>query len=1605
MNIKKFVMSWLFLLSACSIGIVYASQDSPAASLSVESSPSGADIWIDGFSTGKTTPYCFSDLVGYSQAYSDTLSMHYITVKKDGYPIPCIQKMDLEAGKKRTAIFNLPGDTGSIRVESRSTSSSQFNEALIGNEFTSGGTAKNWRADDQSYFYTLPFTFNFYSSYNSVYVCTNGYLNFTNSSPFSNLTSSVMIAPFYKDLMTNGSGQPGEDIYISSTSTSVTIRWCAESYGSNRPANFSVTLYKSTGTAKGNIKFNYGSGNTNIYPTVGVSYGDNYNYISSSKNGSSNLANAQTSLITTTSGAASDRGADIYLDGIYTGLQTPCTFYNLITGSHYVTVRHNNLTVLPGQKCLNVTKDNTSSVNFTPESNSGYLDVFNNDYYDDYNPFNAYIDGVEEGQGNYYFSNNDLSRSNPHWIVLRKDGCFKNGVLNADFTYSDYVYTNVDFFKLVSSVQIEKNGYFSADADAEVSVNDIYADTDPFSINTVTVTAVSPSDTGETIQLTETDVDSGLFEGILAFESSAVYGNDKVAVKDGEYFTIKYRDPSYFSIKIDTSYYNAHYTSSDLVLKKEITPEFLEYLKGQEEEFLALPENDSRNLSLALIQIGYINLILQDKVTRGQNILNDTQNTIENIETIIENEFSDISWNPGSSLVDKQAIKDILTKLKTLMDNEKWENEIRPKIARCFVNLDNTMSNIEPFLTSIFDYSHNYDNFKDIEQAASDYRYYISRVSTANFNYEVELDTGNGGSSVWTLNGQDINNLLADADELSIHVSTGMDFFEHGFQTIHDGYNNNGDTVTIRLGRNQLIDGLLEIEAGVDKITEVLDDVPFSYYNPDKSVFNNFKAKSTILREVINGKTYLIGQDKSKTICPVAWLDSLPEDLTKLIVEYYSLPSKTARAGYTFAGLFPEGLPPEIVNALEPSPYFTLNVFTDTGTFKQRMDEAETYYNGVLSSNPDDPKANMSMVFIKYFELYKELPDKIQLINTALNENDFVTFCNALEDIDAIIDPIRAGIDKLAANDSQFIYTIILKYTRNDNSPYEVNINDEFFPVPVPSLLLTEMKSWIDFIGTLFDVLSNQGEDFENFPYDMSLNPNLLNFSGCEYLQDYINALRVANPDFLKLKTVEKNGVDGETIIENIGKGMTDLADSYAIVSEFIYKVSCEAKDNMTKTVNTIDNNMYDGYVGDMLSTLDEMRLAFNMFYQDFKYPLKYTEVYEDFNINLSAWFDNVPTDILSMIEEYFINEAGTMGGLFPKTLVDTPQAEAGNNICIIEDTEVTLHGEESYTFTNNPLSYQWSFVVGPKNVSLTNAESANPRFTPTEPGTYKFKLVVSDGQKTSAPDYVWVTVNKAVISNIAGGSEKATSQYGDVIVNVPAGVFNENVVIAIQTNPIENPMEINPAIITSANTKGNSLTNIMRLEGTIVEFNAYDLSSSNRIRTFSGEIEIIIPYKDSNNDGIVDDTSPQLKEENLQIYRLDETAENWVVCEAPSTVDGVKNCVKTMVNHFSVFTLMSISNDSSNIVVYPNPFKPGTNGQFDAPYITFNNIALDATIDIYNIAGKLVKTLENTDKSAKITWDIKLDDSGSKAASGIYLYVIKDGSGNNTTGKFTIIK
>ncbi len=167
----------------------------------------------------------------------------------------------------------------------------------IPDEFNWGGIAQGWRADDKSWLYTLPFSFPFYGNmYNSVWVCSNGFLDFTSSSPnwsntINELKYRIMIAPLWDDLRTDKNS--GDDIYIyQPTSDSVCIRWRGVTYYRENTVNFEVILYQA-----GEIKFNYSSGNTWVTPTIGISNGNGKNYFLSPYNGASNLYYAPSLLI------------------------------------------------------------------------------------------------------------------------------------------------------------------------------------------------------------------------------------------------------------------------------------------------------------------------------------------------------------------------------------------------------------------------------------------------------------------------------------------------------------------------------------------------------------------------------------------------------------------------------------------------------------------------------------------------------------------------------------------------------------------------------------------------------------------------------------------------------------------------------------------------------------------------------------------------------------------------------------------------------------------------------------------------------------------------------------------------------------------------------------------------------------------------------------------------------------------------------------------------------------------------------------------------------------------------------------------------------------
>jgi len=106
------------------------------------------------------------------------------------------------------------------------------------------------------------------------------------------------------------------------------------------------------------------------------------------------------------------------------------------------------------------------------------------------------------------------------------------------------------------------------------------------------------------------------------------------------------------------------------------------------------------------------------------------------------------------------------------------------------------------------------------------------------------------------------------------------------------------------------------------------------------------------------------------------------------------------------------------------------------------------------------------------------------------------------------------------------------------------------------------------------------------------------------------------------------------------------------------------------------------------------------------------------------------------------------------------PTADAGVDQTVVVGTEVTLDGSVSSDPDGDVLTYRWHQTGGP-SVTLSDASTVQPTFTPAEPGTYIFSLVVNDGKVDNAADEVTVTVESPTLSHgeiatftLPGGAE-----------------------------------------------------------------------------------------------------------------------------------------------------------------------------------------------------------------------------------------------------------
>ncbi len=139
------------------------------------------------------------------------------------------------------------------------------------------GAFREWRADESVWQVQFPLGFPYAGrTYLRAWVSSNGFIDFgtwgvtpgpLNSS--GTLFQRVRIAPLWDDLSTDGIINRPEDIYTSQpTPDSFMIRWQGHTQLTDQPVNFAVVFF-----VDGRVRFDYGTGNTGLTPTVGLGYG------------------------------------------------------------------------------------------------------------------------------------------------------------------------------------------------------------------------------------------------------------------------------------------------------------------------------------------------------------------------------------------------------------------------------------------------------------------------------------------------------------------------------------------------------------------------------------------------------------------------------------------------------------------------------------------------------------------------------------------------------------------------------------------------------------------------------------------------------------------------------------------------------------------------------------------------------------------------------------------------------------------------------------------------------------------------------------------------------------------------------------------------------------------------------------------------------------------------------------------------------------------------------------------------------------------------------------------------------------------------------------
>jgi len=104
--------------------------------------------------------------------------------------------------------------------------------------------------------------------------------------------------------------------------------------------------------------------------------------------------------------------------------------------------------------------------------------------------------------------------------------------------------------------------------------------------------------------------------------------------------------------------------------------------------------------------------------------------------------------------------------------------------------------------------------------------------------------------------------------------------------------------------------------------------------------------------------------------------------------------------------------------------------------------------------------------------------------------------------------------------------------------------------------------------------------------------------------------------------------------------------------------------------------------------------------------------------------------------------------------------------------------------------------------------------------------------------------------------------------------------------------------------------------------------------------------------------------------------------------------------NSGNVATFSATKETLADVFTYPNPYSKASG----VDYVMFANLTRKATIHIYTLNGKAIKTIEHEGDTGGVRWHLDTN-SGEKVASGIYIYRITAEGVAEKMGKLAVVR